>query len=381
MFPKYLATFAATLTFTIGAANAQVRIGVIASSTGPVASIGIPQKNSAALLPIRVGDLTVEYVVLDDGSDPTAAVTAAKKLINEHHVDAIIGPSGSPQAMGLVQFVAEAGTPMIAPVGSAGVVLPMNAQKKWVFKTTQNDSASVEVLLAHMAKTGIRKIGVMISNDAFGENRYKEIVAQAKGFGLSIVANEKYQRGDTSVMGQVMKLIAAKPEAIFIACPGSPAILPQATLRDKGYKGRIYQSDGAALEAFLKQGGKKVEGTILQGSMMLVLSEIPASNPSRKVMSDYVAAYEKRFGKAETFGSQLYDAGLLVANAIPVAVRKAKPGTAEFRAALRDALEATKDFVATQGRYSMTPENHSGMDKKGANELITVQEGKWRLVR
>jgi branched-chain amino acid transport system substrate-binding protein len=379
MFARFILLLAAVL--AVDAANAQVKIGVLASSTGPVASIGIPQKNSAALLPTQIGDLSVEYIVQDDGSDPTAAVTAVKKFINEHKIDALIGPSGSPNAMGLIQFVAESGTPMIAPVGSASVVLPMNAQKKWVFKTTQNDGAGVENLLSHMSRTGIETLGVMVSNDAFGETRLKEIIAQASAFGIRIVAREKFQRGDTSVTGQAMKIIAAKPQAVLIAVPGSPAVLPQTTLRDKGYKGVIYQSDGAALEAFLTQGGKKVEGTILYGSMMLVLPEIPDGNPSKKVMADYMTAYQERFGKPETFGSQLYDAGLLVANAIPVAAKKASPGTPAFRAALRDALERTRNFVATQGVYTMTPDNHNGMDKRGANELITVKNGKWTLVR
>jgi branched-chain amino acid transport system substrate-binding protein len=383
MFRKLSALLSsATLALSIcGVAAAQVKVGVVASSTGPVALVGIPQKNTAALLPTKVGNLNVEYIVLDDASDPTASVTAVRKLIAEHNIDALIGPSGSPNAMGVIQFAAAAGVPMLAPVGTAAVVLPMSAQKKWVFKTTQNDEIIAEALMTHMQKNGVKTLGYIGTADPYGENWGKVITTLAQRHGIQIVATEKFQRSDTSVKGQALKLIGAKPDAVLVAAPGGPSVLPQTALYDMRYKGRLYQTHGAALPDFLKLGGKKVEGTVIAASLMLVLSAMPDSHPSKKVASEYVRAYEKRYGeKPATFGANVYDAGLLLARAIPTAAGKAKPGTREFRAALRDALEGTRELVATQGVYNMTPDDHCGFDERG-RELITVRDGQWTLLK
>ncbi|ANQ85182.1 ABC transporter substrate-binding protein [Azoarcus olearius] len=371
----------ATLAAFAGSAFAQVKVGVIASATGPTALVGIPQKNTVPLLPTKVGDLTVEYISLDDASDSTASVTAVKKLISEQNVDAIIGPSGSPNAMGTIQFVAEAGVPMLAPVGTAAVVLPMNEQKKWVFKTTQNDDIIAKALVDHMTKAGVKTLGLIGTADPYGENWAKVMGALTEKAGIKIVASEKFQRSDSSVTGQALKILGAKPDAVLVTAPGGPSVLPQTTLFDMGYKGQMYQTHGAALPDFLKLGGKKVEGTILAASLMLVLPEIADSNPSKKVASDYIAAYEKLHGnKPATFGANVYDAGLLLQQAIPTAAKKGKPGTKEFRAALRDALEQTKELVATQGVYTMTPEDHSGFDERG-RVMITVKDGNWALLK
>ncbi|WP_398307748.1 ABC transporter substrate-binding protein [Zoogloea sp.] len=363
-----------------GAAFAQVKVGVISSSTGPIAMVGIPQKNSVPLMPTKVGNLTVQYIPLDDGSDPTASVVAIKKLISEENVDAIIGPSGSPNAMGVIQFAAEAGVPLLAPVGTAAVVLPMDDKKKWVFKTTQNDQLIADALVGHMAKHGIKTVGFIGSSDPYGENWAKVFTESAGRKGIKVVASERFQRSDSSVTAQGLKLLMAKPDAVLIAAPGTPAVLPQITLHDQGYKGKFYQTHGAALPEFLKLGGKKVEGTVLAASLMLVLDQVSDAHPSRKIAIDYVNAYEKLHGvKPATFGGNVFDAGLLLKTAIPIAAAKGKPGTPAFRSALRDALEQTKDMPATQGVYNMSPADHSGFDERG-RELITVSGGKWTLI-
>ena len=360
---------------------AQLKIGVIASSTGATAVVGIPQKNSAALLSKKIGDFTVEYLVFDDASDATQSVILVKKLLAEHKIDALIGPSGSPNSVSVVPFVAEAGTPMLAPVGATAVVLPMDDKKRWVFKTTQNDGLISEALVGHMVKAGVKTVGIIGFNDPYGDNWYSVFSAQAQQAGIKVVANEKFLRTDASVTGQVAKLIAAKPDAVLVAAAGGPTVLPHVTLVDAGYKGRIYQTHGAATPDFLRLGGAKVEGTVLAASLMLVLPEMPDSIPSKAVALEYIGAYEKMYGtKPATFGANVYDAGLLLMRAVPEAAKRGKPGTPEFRAALRDALESTRELVGTQGVYNMSPADHSGFDERG-RVLITVKDGNWRLLR
>ncbi|KGP03439.1 branched-chain amino acid ABC transporter substrate-binding protein [Alcaligenes faecalis] len=362
-------------------AQSQVKIGVIASATGPTAVVGLPQRNTVPLLPTKVGDLTVEYVSLDDASDPNQTVTLFKKMISEGKIDALIGPTGSPNAMSLIQFAADSGTPVLAPVGAASVVLPMTEQKKWVFKTTQNDDIIAQALVKHMVDTGVKTAGFLGFNDAYGESWLTVFKELAEANNIKIVATERYVRSDTSVTGQALKIYAAKPDVVLVAGTGAAAVLPQVTLVKQGYKGQIYQTHGAALPAFLSLGGEQVEGTILAASLMLVLPEIADSNPSKPIAQDYIQRYTERYGQAPaTFGANVYDAGLLLEKAIPEAATKAKPGTPEFRSALRDALEQTRDLVATQGVYTMSPEDHSGFDERG-RELITVRNGQWHLLK
>jgi branched-chain amino acid transport system substrate-binding protein len=232
-----------------------------------------------------------------------------------------------------------------------------------------------------MARSGVKTAGFIGTADPYGENWAKVFAEGAAKKGIKLVATERFQRQDTSVTAQALKVLSARPDAVLIAAPGAPAALPQIALAERGYKGKFYQTHGAALPDFLKLGGKQVEGTILAASLMLVLDEIPDSHPSKKIASDYVAAYQKAHGAAPaTFGGNVFDAGLLLEKAIPVALAKGKPGTPEFRAALRDAIEQTRELPATQGVYNMTAADHSGFDERG-RELITVSNGDWSLLK
>lgn len=380
MILRFTAILSAALLF-LSPAYAQVKIGVVTSATGPTALVGIPQQNTVPLLPKTAGDYDIKYISLDDGSDPAQTVTAFKKLISEEKVDAIIGPTGSPNSMSVLQFIAEAHTPMLAPVGAAGVVLPMDENKKWAFKTTQNTDIIAKALVEDMVKRGIKTVGFIGFADAYGDDWHKVFSSLASDKGLDLVISERYQRTDNSVTGQSLKLLAANPDAILVAGTGGAAALPQTTLAQQGYKGQLYQTHGAALPAFLKFGGKAAENTILAASLMLVLPEVPDSNPSKAIAQEYIDSYEQKYDeKPATFGANVFDAGLLLQHAIPEAAKKAEPGTQEFRESLRDALENTKELVATQGVYNMTAEDHSGFDERG-RELITVIDGQWRLLK
>ena len=362
-------------------AQAQVKIGVIPSATGTAAFVGISQKNAVALLPKKIGETTIEYIVFDDASDPTQSVTLAKKMLTESKIDALIGPSGSPNAMGVLQVMAEAQTPMLAPVGTSAVVLPMDDKKRWVYKTHPNDDVISEGLVAAMTKRGVKTVGFIGRNDPYGENWYKTFAPMAQKAGIQITANERYNRQDTSVTGQVLKLIAAKPDAVLVAGVAADAALPNMQLVDAGYKGGIYQTHGAASPDFIKIGGKKVEGALVVGPLLLVLEQIADSVPTKKAALEYVTGYERIYGaKPPIFGAGVYDAGLLLQHAIPEALKKGKPGTQEFRTALRDALEGIKNLNVSQGVVNMSAQDHSGFDYRG-RVLLTIKDGNWILVK
>jgi branched-chain amino acid transport system substrate-binding protein len=378
---KLVATLSGLALAASMSVQAQVKIGVITSATGPAAFVGIPQKNAVALLPKTIGGLSVEYLVFDDASDPTQSVQLTKKLLSESKIDALIGPSGSGNAMAILGFIAEAQTPMLAPVGTSALVLPMDDKKRWAFKTHPHDDVISEGLVAAMTKRSVKTVGFIGRNDPYGENWYKTFAPMAEKAGIKIVANERYNRQDTSVTAQALKLISAKPDAVLVAGVAADAALPHAQLVDSGYKGPIYQTHGAATNDFIKIGGRKVEGALVVGPMLLVPDDIPDGFAAKKVILDFVNGYEKQFGnRPPIYGAGTYDAGLLLVRAIPEAAKKGKPGTQEFRTGLRDAIEGTKDMSASQGLVTVTPADHAGYDHRG-RVLVTVKDGKFSLVK
>jgi branched-chain amino acid transport system substrate-binding protein len=268
----------------------------------------------------------------------------------------------------------------VSTVGSQAVVEPQDATKRWVFKTTQNDDLIAEALVSHMVRNKVKRLGYVGFNDPFGEGFLKILPAMLAKNKIELVAAEKYSRTDQSVTGQALKLIAAKPDAVFVAAVGGPAVLPQATLRDQGFKGTIYQTHAIATQDFIKIGGAKVEGTVLAAGGMLVFDEMSDANPVKNVAARFIRAYEKIYGtRPATFGANTYDSGILLQYAIPDALKKGLPGSEAFRSALRDALEGQKEIVGCQGVFNVTASNHNGLDKR-ARELITIKDGKFRLL-
>jgi branched-chain amino acid transport system substrate-binding protein len=270
---------------------------------------------------------------------------------------------------------------MLAPVGTSAVVLPMDDKKRWVFKTHPNDDVISDGLVAAMVKRGVKTIGFIGRSDPYGQNWYKTFAPMAEKAGIQIVANERYNREDTSVTGQVLKLIAAKPEAVLVAGVAADAAMPHMQLVDAGYKGNIYQTHGAASPDFIKIGGKKVDGALVVGPLLLVPEQIPDSVPTKKLALALDNSYERLYAiKPPIFAAGVYDAGLLLQHAIPQAIKKGKPGTQEFRTALRDAIEGTKDLAMSQGVVNMSAQDHSGFDHRG-RVLLTIKDGKWLLVK
>ncbi|MEO5733214.1 MAG: ABC transporter substrate-binding protein [Rubrivivax sp.] len=362
-------------------ALADINVGVTVSATGPAASLGIPEKNTIELMPKTIGGQKVNYIVLDDASDTTTAVNNTRKLITDSKVDIILGSSITPNSLAMIDVVSEAQVPMISMAASARIVEPVDAKKRWVFKTPQNDIMMSLAIATHMAANGIKTVGFIGFNDAYGEGWSQEFSKAATLKKLDVVASERFARNDTSVTGQALKLMSARPDAILIAGSGTPAALPQKTLRERGYTGKIYQTHGVANADFLRVGGKDVEGTFLPSGPVLVADQLPADNPVKKSASTYVAAYEGAHGKgsASTFGAHAWDAGLLMAAAVPVALKTAQPGTAAFRSALRDALEKIKDLPGAHGIFTMSPTDHLGLDQR-ARVMVEIKNGTWKYV-
>jgi branched-chain amino acid transport system substrate-binding protein len=362
-------------------AQAQIKVGVDLSTTGPAASIGLPSKNVVAMYPKEIAGQKVEYIVLDDGSTPNGAVLNVRKLTTEDKVDVIIGPNTTANAFAMLDTLAETQTPMIALAASASIVLPMDAKRYWAFKMPQNDSLMATAVTKHMADNGVKTLGFIGFADAYGDSWLAEVNRLLDIRGIRMVDVERYNRTDTSVTGQVLKLIAANPDAILIAGAGTPAVTPQIALVQQHYKGKIYQTHGIATFEFLKVGGKDVEGTYFPTGPGVVATQLPNEVASKKAAVDFAKKYEAIYGPntVTQFAADAWGAYLLLADAIPKALKTAKPGTPEFRHALRDAIESTKNLEIPQGIVNMSPQDHVGLDQR-ARVMAKIENNKWKFV-
>ncbi|MDE2428040.1 MAG: ABC transporter substrate-binding protein [Burkholderiales bacterium] len=375
---KHLIAALIGMACAIPAAQAQIKIGVTISSTGPAASLGIPEKNAIAMLPTEIAGQKVSYVVLDDASDTTQTVTNTRKLISEEKVDAIIGSTTTPNSLAMLNVIGEGKTPTISLASSNRIIEPMDANRSWMFKTPQTDTMMAIAIAEDMSKKGVKTMGFIGFSDALGEAFLVEVSKYAELKKIKVVATERYSRNDNSVVGQVLKLMAANPDAIVVGASGTPAALPPKTLVERGYKGRIYHNHGVANSDFLRVCGKDCDATYLPTGPVMVAAQLPDSSPVKKAAVDFSRQFEKRYGKDSlaAFASYAWDAGLLLQQAIPVALKTAKPGTAAFRAALRDALEATHGVSTTNGVVNMTKNDHLGLDQR-ARVMVQIKGGKW----
>ncbi len=372
----------AAATIVAGAVHAEINVGVTLSATGPAASLGIPEKNTVALLPTTIAGQKVNYLVLDDASDTTTAVKNTRKLIAENKVDVIIGSTTSPNSLAMIDAVAEAETPMIAMAASSRIIEPMDAKRAWVFKTPQNDAQMATAIVQHMLDSQVRTVAYIGFADAYGEGWWNEFSKIAEARKIQIVANERFNRSDTTVTGQILKILAAKPDAVLIGGAGTPAALPQKSLKEKGYNGVLYQTHGVANADFLRVCGKDCEGTFFPAGPVLVAAQLPDSNPVKKAALEYVNAYEAVHGKGSvsTFGAHAWDAGKLLANAVPAALKKASPGTPEFRRALRESLENTRNLTVAHGVFNLSAQDHLGFDQR-SRVMVKIEGGSWKLVK
>jgi branched-chain amino acid transport system substrate-binding protein len=375
-----LVPLAASLLFS-ASASAQIKVGVELSTTGPAASIGIPSKNVVALWPKEIAGQKVDYIVLDDGSTPSGAVLNARKLTSEDKVDVIVGPNTTPNAIALLDTLAESQTPMIALAASSTIVLPMDAKRYWAFKMPQNDSLMATAVTKFMADHGVKTLGFIGFADGYGESWLTELNRLLDIRGIKLVDVERYNRTDTSVTGQVLKLIAANPDAILIAGAGTPAVTPQIALVQQHYKGQIYQTHGIATFEFLKVGGKDVEGTYFPTGPAVVATQLPNDVAVKKVAVDFAKKYEAAYGpdSVTQFAADAWGAYLELADAIPKALKVAKPGTVEFRKALRDALEGIKNLEIPQGVVNMSPQDHVGLDQR-SRVMAKIEHNRWKFV-
>jgi branched-chain amino acid transport system substrate-binding protein len=358
---------------------AQLTVGVNLSTTGPNAAIGIPQKNGIMLAaPNKIGGLSVKYVYLDDASDPTTAVQNVKRLISENHIDVLLGPTGTPTSMAVQETLAAAQVPAISFGSVSAVAYPVDAKRRWIFKTVANDDVFVRAMVTHMLTKGVKSVGIVAVNDPFGESWIKATTEYATSKGIRITGVERFERGDASATPQALRLIKDKPDAVLVAANNTAAITPHLSLIERGYKGKIYQSGGSVSPDFIRIGGKAVEGSYNEQSPFVIAEQLPDGYPIKAGAVKFLKEYEAKYGSRASYAAYGGDSVRLIEAAIPVALKKGKPGTVQFRQALRDALENAHNVIGLSAVFTMSPTDHVGINELGMC-VLRVDNGQWKL--
>jgi branched-chain amino acid transport system substrate-binding protein len=375
-FKKTLVTLAATM--ACSAALADINIGVSLALTGPGSGLGIPMQNQLKLFPKTIAGEKVNLIMLDDATDPGKGSANARRFVTEEKVDLIFGSCITAVAAAMTDIASEAGTVQIAgsPVGVPA------GKDKWMFRLPQSNTVMGHAVVEHMKKQGIKTIGFLGYTDAYGEQWLKEITPMLDKAGIKIVATERFARTDTSVTPQALKINAANPDAVLVVASGSGAAMPQLGLAERGFKGKIYQTHAAATQDLMRVGGKTVEGTFVVSGPAVIAEQLPDSHPSKKVSVDFVTKYEALMGPKtrNQFAGHAYDFQITMEKVLPVALKKAKPGTPEFRAAIRDAIEGMGRTVFSHGVMNWTKEDHWGYTLE-TGVMLKVVDGQFAVER
>ncbi len=358
-------------------ARDEIRVGVTGTFTGPAASIGIPYQQAARLFPNEIGGRQVEWVVLDDGGDPNAAVRNARRFTEDLEVDAILGSTSPPGSMAIFDVAIESGTPQLslAPVG-----IP-DDRRTWLFSVPQPVPVMVSAVVEHMVANSIARVAYIGFTDSWGDQNYNALLQEAERAGIEVLTNERYNRTDTSVTAQTLRMLGSNPDAVFIGASGTPAVLPNIELRDRGFTGQIYNSHGSISPFVLRAGGAAMEGSVAPTGPIVVTEDLPDDYPTRQPALDFLTIYEGEYGpdSRNPFAGYAWDAMLILSAAIPAALEMSEPGTPEFREALRAQIESGREVAGTHAIYKYTENDHFGVDER-SRVLVIVNGGRYEYL-
>lgn len=358
-----------------------LKVGAIFSVTGKASWLGDPEKKTALMIMDEVNKAgginghPLEVIVEDDEGLEPKAVNAVEKLISKENVLAIVGPSISGSSLAIKPICEKAKVPLVSAAAAEAIVTPIE-ESHFVFKTPQLDSHVAVRILEQIKKMGISKIGLITDTLAFGQQGRKHLQNYAKEMQIDVVADETFGPADTDMTAQLKKIASSGAGAVvgWTIVPAQ-SIIPK-NMKQLGMSVPLFLSHGFGNPKYIQAAGEAAEGIVFPAGRLLVVDALPEDHLQKKVLSTYKTQYEKLYGPpVSTFGGHAYDALWLVINAIKAKNVTPDMDLAKARLAIRDGLEETKDWVGTAGKFNMSAKDHTGLDKEGSLELLTVDKG------
>jgi branched-chain amino acid transport system substrate-binding protein len=358
------------------------RVGAVFSITGPGSSLGIPERDTALMIEAEVnakggvkgpdGKMhPLKLVIYDDASDETKAVLAAKKLIDEDKVSAIVGTTLSGTSLAILDTIQKAEVPLVSCAAAIKIVEPA-AERKWVFKTPQSDFLIVGVLVDYLKSKGLTKVGWLNVDYAFGQLGWIEFEKAAQKAGLTIAANEKFGQKDVDMTAQLTRVKAAAPQAVIIWSIPPSASIATKNYADLGISAPLFQSHGVGNKKYIELAGPAANNVLFPAGKLLVAEQLADNDPQKATLLAYARDFEAKYGPRNTFGGHAWDAVQIVLHAME------KAGT--DRAKIRSAIETTKNFVGITGVFDFSPTDHNGLDRRAVT-MIHIADGQWRLAK
>jgi len=374
--------FAVATVLGVSAADKKpLKVGAIFSVTGKASWLGDPEKKTVLMIVEDVNKaggvngFPLEVIVEDDEGLEPKAVNAAEKLINKDNALALIGPSVSGCSLAIKPICENAKIPNVSCAAAEAIVTPVE-KSKYVFKTPQLDSHVAVRILEEIKKMGIKKIGLLTDTLAFGQQGRKQLQTHAKAMGIEIVADETFGPADTDMTAQLKKIESSGAGAVvgWTIVPAQ-SIIPK-NMKQLGMKPPLFLSHGFGNPKYIQAAGDAAEGIIFPAGRLLVVDALSTGHFQKKVLADYKAEYEKRYGPpVSTFGGHAYDALWIVINAMKAKKITPDMEVAKARGLIRDGIEETKKWVGTAGIFNMSDKDHTGLDKDGSLEMLYVAKG------
>jgi branched-chain amino acid transport system substrate-binding protein len=362
-----------------------IKIGAVLSLTGTYAGLGVPEKNAIALEVARFNEAggldgrKVEVVYEDDATDPGKAQAATTRLIEQEKVRAIIGATGTGQTMGMRADIDRAGIPQVSMAGGNAITAQFDPL---VFQTPWPNRVVVPFTLAYMKKQGITKIGLLSDSGGYGKDGRQVVLDEVGNYGITIVADETFNAGDTDMTTQLTKIKAKGPQAVWMWAAGKEGAIIVKNAADLGNvwgkagnePALIYGTPGNGRKEFVDGAGAAAEGFTFAAGHILVPDSYGVGTEAYRVATDFIDRYTAKYGKApDIFAGHAYDAITIVLEALR------RSGAGANSAGLRDAIESTKGLVGMGGTFTYTATDHNGLTDKDL-VIYRIENGAWKVV-
>lgn len=353
-----------------------LKIGGLFAITGAASSLGQPERDTAVLLEEQinaaggVGGRPIQIIIRDTKSEETEALNAAKELIEKEGVLAIVGPSRSGTTLGIISYIEQSQTPLISCAAASKITEPV---KKWVFQVVPSDKHAVERLYRYCNDQSISRVGLMVSSSGYGEEGRNQLEAQAEGAGITIGTTEHFDDADSDMTAQLTRIKGTDAQAVICWGVGKAPALIARNMKQLGMQIPLLQSSGVANARFIEVGGEAANGVVMPAAKLIVAEQLPDTDRQKPLLLQFAADFEAKYSRPpDHYGGHAWDGIKIICQALESA--------GDDKAALRDAIERTADFVGMGGIYNYSPEDHYGLTAD-AFALVRIDNGEWTLIQ
>ena len=359
------------------------KIGAVLSISGPASNLGVPEKQTLEMLTEElnanggINGHQVEMVIYDDETNAEKTATLATRLVERDEVLAVIGATFTGGTMAIVNTMNSQETPLVSLAAGIDIITPIE-ERFWIFKTPQTEREAVIEVYKYMESKGQKDVAIITDTSGFGAGGRKYLLSESEKYGISIVDDQTFSSGDTSMQSQLTHIKGTAAEAVVVWATDKESSIVASDMRALQMTIPLYASHGIANMAFIENAGDAADGVIFPAGKLLIADQVPSSDPQQSTLLSYKEDFESRYGAGtiSTFGGHAYDAFGIIAKALEN--METSSDLSQSRALLRDEIEKVENFIGTGGVFTMSPQDHLGM-QPGSLAMFEIVDGEWTL--